>query len=94
MGLSIATLQQKIHDRREQQFHIDKIELGQGFSIEAERGMLFLIHDIEPGEKAFCGLVENTTMLPRWVLFRSWYRQLTDTFGELPANVIVDGDEP
>ena len=93
MGLSIATLQQKIHDRRVQAQLVRRVELGSGFNIEADRDVLYLTHDSEPDERAICGVLENTISEPRFILYREWGQQLRETFGQLPANLVIDGDQ-
>lgn len=92
MGISIATLQQHIHERRERLAHIESMELGQGVSIVAERSLLFLRSIHEPTEQALCGFIEDTPRGPRWTLYREWQVELKNTFGELPANLVIEGD--
>lgn len=92
MGMTLAMLQERMHERKERRLRIEEISLGKGFSILAERGLLFLTSEAEPDEQVFCGLVEDDPRGPRWVLFREWAVLLRETFGELPAGLVVDGD--
>lgn len=92
VGMTIAMLQERIHERRERQLRIDELPLGRGFSIRAERSMLFLTSEAEPDERVLCGFVEDDPRGPRWLLFREWAVLLRETFGELPSELVVDGD--
>jgi hypothetical protein len=92
MDITIETLQQHIEDRRRSALHIERAELGNGFFIETEGAMLFLVHQDRPADRAICGYVD-TWHDKRWCLRREWYIELLSTFGTLPANVAVEGDE-
>lgn len=90
--MGIAILQEHIEERRRAAQHIERAELGQGFFIEAQGTTLFIVHQDRPLDRALCGYVD-TWNNKRWVLRREWHTELMATFGTLPANVAVEGDE-
>ncbi|MBN1310278.1 MAG: hypothetical protein JXB30_02585 [Anaerolineae bacterium] len=90
MGLTIATLQQNIKNRRAREAQINRLSLGQGFYIEAVKGMLLLSSEAEPGNNTICGFVETTHQGDHWTLYGEWYVELQATFGRLPVRMAVD----
>ena len=60
MDITLATLRQNIKNRRAREAQVDQLPLGQGFYIEAVKGMLLIANEAEPGSKAICGFVETT----------------------------------
>lgn len=92
MGMTIAMLRERIHERREQQLRIDELALGNGFSLKADGSRLFLTSEAEPDERVLCGIVEDDPCGPRWILYREWASLLREQFGELPSELVVDGD--
>jgi hypothetical protein len=92
MGLSIATLQQHIQTRRVQATRVERIDLGQGIYLEAVKSVLFIANDADADDRAVCGMVEETPIGDRWLLWREWAIELTATFGRLPSAVAIDGD--
>jgi hypothetical protein len=92
MGSPVATLLQHIHDRKAICLDIKKVDLGRGFYIEAVNMDLFLCHQDAPGDRARCGRVDAMHD-GRWLLSREWQVELLATFGQLPENCAVEGDE-
>jgi len=91
MSITVEDLRQRMHEHREQRLHIEEVSLGKGFSILAERGLLFLISDTDPDDQVFCGLIEDDSCASHWILFRYWASLLKEAFGELPSRLVEDG---
>lgn len=89
--MGIEVLQQHIEERRRAAAHIERAELGQGYFIEADGAKLFIVHQDRPADRAICGYVDKWNQ--RWCLLREWYTELLATFGTLPTNCAVEGDE-
>jgi len=88
----VGTLKQHISDRKALCLNVERVELGRGFYIEAVNMDLFLCHQDAPGDKARCGRVDAMHD-GRWILNREWRVELMATFGQLPPNCAVEGDE-
>ncbi|MBN1430423.1 MAG: hypothetical protein JXB07_18785 [Anaerolineae bacterium] len=92
MSITIATLQQHIKDRRAVILDIKRIDIGRGFYIEAVNLDLFIGHVDGPDDRARCGRVDAMHD-GSWLLDREWRVELLATFGTLPANMAIEGEE-
>lgn len=90
MGITIATLQEHIKARSKKEVTPAHYPLGRGFYIAEENGVLFIISDAEPGERAVCGFVDYN-LHNTWVIYREWAIELRATFGTLPSRFVIDG---
>lgn len=88
----VETLKQHIKDRRAVCLEVKRVDLGRGFYVEAVNLDLYLCHDDTPGDRARCGRVDAMHD-GRWILSREWRVELMATFGVLPANMAVEGEE-
>ena len=87
----IAAMKQHIHERRSLCLKVERVDMGRGFYIEAVNLDLFLGHEDDPVDRARCGRVDGMHD-GRWILDRDWLVLFMDTFGQLPANCVVEGD--
>jgi hypothetical protein len=94
MVTTIEDLRRLVTTRRLERQRTDKLSLGKKIfiSVTPDGGTLFLFHEDDPEDTAVCGFVEETSAGRRWVLWREWYNVLKETFGDLPALLVIDGE--